>query len=87
MLEKIVRSLDDLEEAVAAATRDGGCRIWVGDRVLSLVVSEDLNDQEAEEFLNHPGVIERLNRASDSLDKGRGIPHEEVLRRFGGKTV
>lgn len=87
MGEKVVRSLDDLEQALAMAAREGGCRIRVGERVAALVVAEDVSDEEAERFLTHPGIADRLNKAVRSLDEGRGIPHQEVLKRFGRGKV
>ena len=82
MVEKVVRSLQDLEEAIVVAAQEGGCRIRVGEHVAALVSTDDVPDEEAERFLNHPVVVERLERAMRSLAEGRGIPHEQVLSRL-----
>lgn len=83
MVERVVRSLKDLEEALVVASREGGCRIRVGEHVAALVPPDDLKDGEADSLLSHPTVVERLNQAARSLDQGRGISHKEVLDRFG----
>lgn len=87
MVEKVVRSLRDLEDALAMATREGGCRIRVGDQVAALGPPDTMTDVEAERFLNHPEVAERLNKSVRSLDEGRGISHQEVVKRFGRGKV
>ncbi|MHB9145719.1 MAG: hypothetical protein ACYC5Y_10350 [Symbiobacteriia bacterium] len=87
MSERVVRTLQDLEEAMTLAVREGGCRIRVGDQVAALVAADELNDYEAEGFLAHPVVAERLTRAARSLDEGRGVSHQEVVRRFGKRKI
>jgi hypothetical protein len=83
MVERVVRSLKDLEEALAVASQEGGCRIRVGQHVVALVPPDDLMDDEASVFLNHPTVVDRLNKAARSLDQGQSISHKEVLQRLG----
>jgi len=87
VIEKIVRSLQDLEDALALAAGEGECRIKVGNRVAVLLASESLTDQQADEFLSHPSVIQRLDKAARSMDEGRGISHADVLKRLGHGKV
>lgn len=87
MVEKVVRSLRDLEEALALAAGQRECRIKVGNQVAVLIASETLSDSQADEFLNNPMVVQRLDKASRSLDEGRGIAHAEVLKRRGHRKV
>ncbi|HEY3365058.1 MAG TPA: hypothetical protein VGK74_08405 [Symbiobacteriaceae bacterium] len=83
MVEKVVRSLQDLEDALALAAGQGECRIKVGNRVAVLVASESLSDRQADEFLSQPAVEQRLDQAARSLQEGRGISLADVLKRFG----
>lgn len=83
VVERVVRSLKDLEEALAVASSEGGCRIRVGEHVTTLVPPDDLTEDEASAFLNHSTVVERLNQATRSLDQGKGVSHKEVLQRLG----
>ncbi|MDB4897865.1 MAG: hypothetical protein JWN15_4127 [Firmicutes bacterium] len=87
MVEKVVRSLQDLEDALALAAGQGECRIKVGNRVAVLVASESLSDQQTDEFLNQPAVVQRLDKAARSLQEGRGISHADVVKRFGHGKV
>lgn len=83
MNEKVVKSLRDLVEAVAAARERGDCRIRVGDEVVTLVAPDEPDNREAERLLAHPVVAARLSEAAMSLEQGHGIPHDEVVRRLG----
>lgn len=87
MDEKVVRSLADLEDALALAAGQGECRIKVGNRVAILIAPDPMTDDEASAFLNHPTVAQRLTKAARSLDEGHSIPHDEVLKRFGHGKV
>jgi|GEM_PF-6930731 len=87
MAEKIVRSLQDLEDALALAAGQGECRIKVGNKVAVLVASNSLSDQQADEFLSRPEVVQRLDKAVRSLEEGRGISHADVLKRLGHGKV
>lgn len=87
MAEKIVRSLKDLEDALALAAGQGECRIKVANKVAVLIASDSFSDQQAGQFLSRPEVAQRLGKATQSLEEGRGISHADVLKRLGHGKV
>lgn len=52
--------------------------------ILEPVSYANANARDDDEELT-PEAIAVLDRARASLDRGRGIPHEEILREFGPK--
>lgn len=46
-------------------------------------LSRSLSLAAVEEDEITPEAADALNRAKASLDRGEGIPHEEILREFG----
>jgi hypothetical protein len=46
-------------------------------------LSEFLANVPVEEEELSPDTISAINRARESLDRGEGVPHEEILREFG----
>jgi len=51
--------------------------------VLVEPLSRSLAMAPVEEEELTPETVAALNRASDSLDRGEGVSHEEIIREFG----
>lgn len=79
---KVVRSLEDLEAALAIAASQGECRIKVGNQVAFLVGTETLSAYHADDFLSQSVMVQRLDKATRSLQDGCGISHADVQKRF-----
>ena len=47
-------------------------------------LSRSLANAPVEDEELTPETMAALNRASDSLDRGESVSHEEILREFGG---